>query len=62
MATNGLSAGKKVSVARGGIHIGEGKVHSNVQRANGTWYGVNFAAPRKPADVRFYRASNLTRI
>lgn len=56
---NGFKVGKKVQVVRAGSYIGDGKVHSTEERANGTWYGVNFAEPRKPADVRYYRASNL---
>lgn len=59
-AKNPLRVGKRVSVTRGGLYIGVGKIDGVEPRGNGDWYGVNFAQPRKPAEVRYYRAANLT--
>lgn len=57
--SSGFKQGRQVSVTRGGVACGRGRVHSTEQRINGEWFGVNFAEPRKPAQVRYYRASNL---
>jgi hypothetical protein len=56
-----LKVGKKVeahSPAKNGVQT-QGRIVGVRVCANGTWYDVNHAAPRRAPSIKSYRASHL---